>query len=42
MNRILQYVSSLSIGRSLFLIAWCYWLGYVVGQLIKNISIDFL
>ncbi|GAA6376002.1 hypothetical protein I230019B6_13620 [Firmicutes bacterium i23-0019-B6] len=37
MNKIFNYILSLSLSQKLFLIVYCYGFGYVVGDTIKNV-----
>ncbi len=38
MNKIFNYILSLSFSQNLFLIVYCYGFGYVIGETIKNVS----
>jgi len=36
MNRIIEYVGSLTLGKQLLMIVFFYGAGYVIGEAIKN------
>lgn len=37
MNKLFNYIMSLSIGEKLFLIFFCYGFGYVIGDTLKHL-----
>ena len=37
MSKIFDYIMTLNIGERLFLIFFCYGVGYVIGETVKNV-----
>lgn len=37
MSKIFDYIMTLNLGEKLFLIFFCYGVGYVIGETIKNV-----
>lgn len=37
MNKIFDYIMTLNLGEKLFLIFFCYGVGYVIGETMKNV-----
>lgn len=37
MSKIFDYIMTLNIGERLFLILFCYGVGYVIGETVKNV-----
>ena len=37
MNKIINYIMTLSLKEKLFLIFFCYGVGYVIGETVRNV-----